>query len=914
MQNKKEQLEEIQNVLFSIFGHDSFRSSLQERATEAVAEGSRDVYISFPTGGGKSLCYQLPVLLNHRKGIAIVVSPLIALMCNQLEHLKSLGVLAKTLNSTLSKTERERVIGDLKSKEPQMKLLYITPEQAATKTFKDIYDVMVRNHNVCYVAVDEAHCVSQWGHDFRPDYLRLGDLRKSHSSVQWVALTATASVKVMDDIFGLLHLKQPVAIFKTSCFRSNLFYDVIFKECVENSFDNLRTFAFNSLGFEWENEEGKSRGCGIVYCRTREACEEVSNRLTELGLLTKPYHAGLKPDVRTTTQNEWMTGKVPVIAATVSFGMGVDKASVRFVAHWTPAQSVSGYYQESGRAGRDGKRSYCRIYYSRRDRDSISFLLQRDSQSAKNDREGNKAKQAIMKFDSMIRYCEQSSCRHSIFAKEFGDEFKNCKRCCDVCAKPKMVEQKLREFQNSLVRKNTTLEYRSKAVDHELYEGGKVGTKKNWSTGSDDDSSGETGENYDKKASHELQNLIKKEFQKRKNGGSSTSKQKYSTSRKNVLEPKNNSIPEVTLTIRDKYTKMLEQEMLSHYNACEHKKNLTTRDIKMYASEKELEVYKVRRNIHMYRKEFADLFKSLRDATRRLEIHPLFSKYDPLEVKESMDCRKVQPKQKLCTLLDFVNKSKNLEESSIPLGTPVEQPQTTAEEDALSEKWEAAKRNLLSCPAIPLEWQQDRSSNFMTSDSPDDESGDGKDVKVDALLKSKPMIQYFFESLESVSEETKNASTDDSTPSSVNQCPIPQIELYSFANERQAASNKNSHSKSSPSNNHVDAKRMKFDDRSISSNSSSMRSSVPPLNVVRQQTQMEKPPCDLKTAADYLRRYLDPMYREKRLDKDSFKLVCKKLSHKLVNSGDVSSVAAKRVVHALFKKYPHVTPKIVASL
>nr|XP_048675197.1 ATP-dependent DNA helicase Q5 isoform X3 [Caretta caretta] len=395
----------VQKTLKKIFGFDSFKTSLQESATMTVVKGKNDVFVCMPTGAGKSLCYQLPAVLAV--GITIVISPLIALIQDQVDHLLALKVKVYSLNSKLSAQERKIILADLASEKPRVKLLYITPEMAAASSFQPTLNSLVSRNLLSYLIIDEAHCVSQWGHDFRPDYLRLGSLRSRIPNTPCIALTATATKQVQDDIVVSLKLKQPVATFKTPCFRSNLFYDVQFKELLTDPYTNLKDFCLKAL--EEKNARGVYSGCGIVYCRMREVCDQLAIELSYRGVKAKAYHAGLKAADRTSIQNEWMEEKVPVIVATISFGMGVDKANVRFVAHWNIAKSMAGYYQESGRAGRDGKLSCCRLYYSRNDRDQVSFLIKKELSKLQEKRgtlkESDKA--VLTAFDAIVNFCEE---------------------------------------------------------------------------------------------------------------------------------------------------------------------------------------------------------------------------------------------------------------------------------------------------------------------------------------------------------------------------------------------------------------------------------------------------------------------------------------------------------------------------
>ncbi|XP_023600496.1 ATP-dependent DNA helicase Q5 isoform X10 [Myotis lucifugus] len=470
----------VRSTLKKVFGFDSFKTPLQESATMAVVKGDKDVFVCMPTGAGKSLCYQLPALLA--KGITIVISPLIALIQDQVDHLLALKdhllalkVQVRSLNSKLSAQEKKELLSDLEQEKPRTKLLYITPEMAASASFQPTLSSLVSRHLLSYLVVDEAHCVSQWGHDFRPDYLRLGALRSRLAHAPCVALTATATPQVREDVFAALHLKQPVAAFKTPCFRANLFYDVQFKELLSDPYGNLRDFCLKALG--QKAGKGVLSGCGIVYCRTREACEQLAIELSYRGLSAKAYHAGLKASERTLVQNEWMEEKVPVIVATISFGMGVDKANVRFVAHWNIAKSMAGYYQESGRAGRDGRPSWCRLYYSRNDRDQVSFLIRKEVAKLQEKR-GNKAsdKAALLAFEALVTFCEELGCRHAAIAKYFGDAPPACTRGCDHCQNPAAVRKQLDTLERSSSWSKTCIgPSQGSGFDPELYEGGRRG-------------------------------------------------------------------------------------------------------------------------------------------------------------------------------------------------------------------------------------------------------------------------------------------------------------------------------------------------------------------------------------------------------------------------------------------------------
>ncbi|XP_056406073.1 ATP-dependent DNA helicase Q5 isoform X2 [Hyla sarda] len=470
----------ILSTLKNVFGFNKFRSDLQENATRTVVKGDKDVFVCMPTGAGKSLCYQLPAVLAA--GITIVISPLIALIQDQVDHLISLKIEACSLNSKLAVAERKKILQDLESENPKIKLLYITPEMTAASSFQPTLNMLLSRGLLSYLIIDEAHCVSDWGHDFRPDYQRLGSLRSRLPQTPCVALTATATKQVQDDIIASLNLRKPIEMFKTPCFRSNLFYDIQIKDLLGDSYGNLKDFCLKALGEK--KSSGQFPGCGIVYCRTREACEEVATQLSQRGVPSKAYHAGLKAADRVTIQNDWMEEVVPVIVATISFGMGVDKANVRFVAHWNIAKSLAGYYQESGRAGRDGKQSFCRLYYSRTDRDQVSFLIKKEISKLQAKRGSVKAsdKASMAGFETMVNFCEQLGCRHAVIASYFGDEKPLCNKSCDCCKNPRAVKQQIEHLQGLQLngRSRTCVQQPGAppgpfGYNPDLYEGGRKG-------------------------------------------------------------------------------------------------------------------------------------------------------------------------------------------------------------------------------------------------------------------------------------------------------------------------------------------------------------------------------------------------------------------------------------------------------
>ena len=391
------------------FGFSHFKGE-QEKIIESILDGNH-TFVIMPTGGGKSLCYQLPALM--KSGTAIVVSPLIALMKNQVDAIRGLSEnegIAHFLNSSLNKTEISRVMTDVRK--GVTKLLYMAPESLTKQDYIDF----LRESDISFFAIDEAHCISEWGHDFRPEYRRLRNIIEEIKYAPIIALTATATEKVQQDIMKNLGMME-ARVFKASFNRANLYYEVRPKKNV----------AAEIIKFV-RSKEGKS---GIVYCLSRKKVEEIAESLKVNGIKALPYHAGMEASMRSRHQDAFLNEEVDVIVATIAFGMGIDKPDVRFVVHHDIPKSIESYYQETGRAGRDGGEGHCLSFYSYKDIEKLEKFLQ-----GKHVSEMEIGKQLLQEI---VSYAETSMCRRKFILHYFGEEFdaENCSEMCDNCRHPK---------------------------------------------------------------------------------------------------------------------------------------------------------------------------------------------------------------------------------------------------------------------------------------------------------------------------------------------------------------------------------------------------------------------------------------------------------------------------------------------
>jgi RecQ family ATP-dependent DNA helicase len=420
----------MESLLKKHFGHDEFRP-MQLDIIKAVLQ-NKDALVLMPTGSGKSLCYQIPAL--QFEGLTLVISPLISLMKDQVDNLKKNNIAAEYINSSLSFEEIKNVKNKIQNNE--VKLLYIAPERLALEEFK----IFLLTANISLIAIDEAHCISEWGHDFREEYGNLKVIKGIFPNAPVIALTATATPIVREDILKQLSLKNP-EVFISSVDRENL-----------NLIVTPKKDSFNKILSLIKKHKNKPT---IIYCFSRNDTEKISQRLKDNGHDALPYHAGLSDETRKHNQDRFIQDKVNIIVATIAFGMGIDKPDIRLIIHQTFSKSIEGYYQEIGRAGRDGLPSDCVLFYSWGDKKKHEYFL-RDIQDE------SIKKISSEKLDKMMSYCENHSCRRKNILRYFGEQFSksNCSGC-DICLNLPEIEgdRAIRIRRSRPIREKVDIQY-----------------------------------------------------------------------------------------------------------------------------------------------------------------------------------------------------------------------------------------------------------------------------------------------------------------------------------------------------------------------------------------------------------------------------------------------------------------------
>ncbi|XP_039250997.2 ATP-dependent DNA helicase Q1-like isoform X1 [Styela clava] len=399
----------LKNVLWDNFGVKNLREMQLETMNATMCK--RDVILIMPTGGGKSLCYQAPALIS---GLTLVISPLISLIEDQVLSLKNLGINAKKLSASSTRQEVNEIHKEMVAKDSELKLLYVTPEKISkSKRFMAQLEKCYKSGNLSRIAIDEVHCASQWGNDFRPDYKILGILKRQFPDAPLLGLTATSTDKVTLDTKKILNIPFAM-VFKTCLNRPNLYYEVRTKP---DSYDSTIDDIVLTINSRFE------KSSGIIYCFSCKNCEEVSDSLCKRGLSASAYHARMEAQDRYRVHKLWLGNKIKIICATVAFGMGIDKPDVRFVIHFSMSKSIENYYQESGRAGRDGLPALCLLYYGFADifRQSTMVLTEQTG---------------LTNLNKVLEYCQNlNKCRRKILFSHFGNEWHSnlCRSSCDVC-------------------------------------------------------------------------------------------------------------------------------------------------------------------------------------------------------------------------------------------------------------------------------------------------------------------------------------------------------------------------------------------------------------------------------------------------------------------------------------------------
>ncbi|KAH7125408.1 ATP-dependent DNA helicase recQ [Dendryphion nanum] len=485
MPPKRKRHYDLDFTLRRVFGKRSFRP-LQREVITATLEGE-DVYLQAATSFGKSLCYQLPAIVDYgskcilcskfrpsswyipplrywlKVTFTIVISPLLALMNNQVAALKKAHIRVETINSTTTPSAKKSIIEDLQCGHPRIRLLYVTPEYCEGDYFRRILTIIHQHQELARIAIDEAHCISEWGHDFRPSFKSLSFFKEKFPDVPMICLTATATSHVRTDIIKMLNLDESkLRTFSMSTSRPNIHYEIRFKsEDLDAQYKNFLKFLgeiYARRATPEREAQLKEKGervngvSGIIYTLLRKDCEKLAQQLRADGIGAKPYHAGLPHTERADALAGWVDSRegYDIIVATTAFGMGIDKDNVRFVVHWQIPKSFEGYYQEAGRAGRDGKSSRCILYYAREDRERAITMMSLDRQRVPSKGASVESLQRQLEmrgksFQKLVNYCESTrACRHKMISEYFGDVEKPvCDYACDWCKDPvELVKRK----------------------------------------------------------------------------------------------------------------------------------------------------------------------------------------------------------------------------------------------------------------------------------------------------------------------------------------------------------------------------------------------------------------------------------------------------------------------------------------
>lgn len=400
-----------EDILRNVFGHSEFREPQLDVINSIL--GGKDTLTLLPTGRGKSLCYQLPALMCSNK-VAIVISPLIALMQDQVAALKAKAIGCAMLSSANSAADNYAVYADLRNADSGTRLLYLSPERLATESFRSFLRELADQQKISFFAIDEAHCISQWGHDFRPTYTEISYLKSNFPQIPMLALTATATPRVKADMIEQLQFKDYNFFFGTFN-RPEISYEV------RKEYD--RDAAISQLIRSYPVGTNV-----IVYCLTRAECDTLAEYLKQRGHAARSYHAGLPTQLRNTTLDEWQSGVFTIVCATIAFGMGIDKANVRLVIHRSMSKSVEGFYQESGRGGRDGKPAQSVLFYNKKDMELLEFFISK----TKNEKHKAHQEEALA---SMKAYCKLKKCRRTYLLNYFGEPSSPtvCNKNCDQC-------------------------------------------------------------------------------------------------------------------------------------------------------------------------------------------------------------------------------------------------------------------------------------------------------------------------------------------------------------------------------------------------------------------------------------------------------------------------------------------------
>ncbi|XP_031773790.1 ATP-dependent DNA helicase Q5-like [Apis florea] len=420
------------SILKSVFGYENFKNNVQKKAIITICKGFKNIFISMPPGFGRSLCFQLPVLL-HKNKVGIIFSPKLSFIKKEVEFLRSKQINAAFLSKKSKTKEKDNILNDLASKCPTISLLYATPEMGTMTYFMQLILSLKERTILSYIVFNEVHCISEWGYEYIPCYAKIIKIHEIYKHIPKILITTTVTYKVIEDVCKLLPLEN-LKIFRMPVQQINILYDVWFLDIISHPFDHLRKFFIQAFGFLDLSSQEIHKKFGVIYCRDIITAELLKKELNTLGISSLTYHHKLNNNTKCNIENNWISGKIHVIITTYDYGF-IHKKSIRCIVYWTVPENISKYYKETAQICSNNNRVYCRIYFSMKEYFAVKFVIENHRLMNNMDH----IKKRLLEYEKLVSYCLSVKCRHEIISEYFGYKISSCKMNCDVCINEEMV-------------------------------------------------------------------------------------------------------------------------------------------------------------------------------------------------------------------------------------------------------------------------------------------------------------------------------------------------------------------------------------------------------------------------------------------------------------------------------------------